>query len=45
MGVTQRRHRDAGGEIEVAASVLGEQIGPLAPLEGEVDTVVGGHNG
>jgi hypothetical protein len=44
MRVAERVHRDAGGEIEIALAVLGEEVGPLAPLERDIGPVVGRQN-
>ncbi len=43
--VAERVHRHAGGEIEVALAVLGDQPGALAPLEHEVGPRIDGQNG
>ena len=43
MSVTERVDGDAGGEIEIAFAVRGNQPYAFAPLEGEVDTRKGRH--
>src|SRR5690348_5183178 len=43
MGVAERVDGDAGGEIEIAFAVRGDEPYAFAPLEGEVDTRKGRH--
>ena len=45
VGMAERVDRDAGGEIEIAPPVGGEQIGALAALESDIGTGVGRHQG
>jgi hypothetical protein len=44
VSVAERRHGDAGREIEVAPPVGGEQISPFPALEGEIRPGIGGKN-
>ena len=41
MGVTERGHRDARAEIEIALAFGCEQVGALAPLENEIAAGIG----
>jgi hypothetical protein len=41
MSMTERRHGNAGGEIEVTLAVFGEEIRALATLEDEITARVG----
>ena len=43
MGVAQRGHGQPREEVEVAAARLVEELGPLAPYEGDGLGRVGGH--
>src|SRR3546814_11327580 len=44
MAVAERRHRDAGGEIEETPPVAGKQPGALAALESDVHAGVARHD-
>ncbi len=44
MGVAQRGHRNARGEVEIARAVAGIEIGALAAFEGDIGAGIGGHN-
>ena len=41
VGMAQRRHGDAGAEIEIAPAVAGEEIGAFAALECHVGPSIG----
>ena len=43
MRVAQAGHADAAAEIQVARAVGRIEIRPLAPLEGEVEAAIVGH--
>ena len=45
VAMAERRHRDAGAEIKVAAAVRVMDVGALALLKGEVGTRVRRHDG
>jgi hypothetical protein len=38
MGVPERIHRDAGGEVEIALAIRGSEPRPLAVIERKVNT-------
>ena len=40
MGVAERSHRDAGGEIEIALAAGREEVGALPALEGEIAAAI-----
>ena len=45
VAVAQGIDRDAGGEVEEAPPVGGDQVSALAALEGDADASIGGHDG
>src|SRR5262249_13192946 len=42
MGVSKRRYRHAGGEVEIAVAVIGVEIGAFTPREGKLAARIGG---
>jgi hypothetical protein len=44
MRMAEAGHADAAAEIQIALAVCGEEVRPLAPLEGEVEAAIIGHH-